>query len=154
MCETWGKKYQPSEAVAIARGGMAANDRRLAHDVLWDASMNGHLGTAGNGWSIPDRSAFNAVVNDWPFDKGQELSYEGIASALVKKSKMPCARAQNRVTRVTASIHTIADIQASNGGTLLTYHFKCGSNTTETTFEKLNASISCGFGPFEASVSV
>jgi hypothetical protein len=58
---------------------LAKNDRRLAHDILWDASENG---PGKNGWCIPDRGALNAVVNEWPLSDQEALTYENIKDKL------------------------------------------------------------------------
>jgi hypothetical protein len=151
---TFGAHYHPLTAEHEARIALAKDDRRLAHDILWDASENG---PGKNGWCIPDRGALNAVVNEWPNRSDQDLdafTYANIKVKLQKASKPAPTLVENYVTKVTASFKKLGSKEGQSG-----YIFRevvsVGSTTTESTDKKISVGISAGLaGLGEVSVSV
>ena len=102
---TWAATYDPVEADMAAQKAFSRNDKRCAHDILWDASDNER---GKNGWNIPDRGALNKVVNEWS-RPAEELSYVAINSELAKRKLPVMTYFGNRVVRVTAQIITLAE---------------------------------------------
>jgi hypothetical protein len=147
--KTWGATYYPKEADREAQKAFAMNDRRLAHDILWDASNNGW---GHNGWSIPDRWALNEVVNGWS-RPAKELSYSAINQEFEKTGRPLMTCFENRVTRVTAEVRVLASKPPSIAF-LFDEEVETGCTITETSDQKLSMSITAGFAGIEATVSV
>ncbi len=146
---TWGATYYPKDADREAQKAFACNDRRLAHDILWDASNNGF---GHNGWSIPDRYALNDVVSGWS-RPAKELSYRAINSEFEKNGRPLMTCFENRVTKVTAEVRVLAS-KPPGITFLFDQEVEIGCTTTETSDQKLSMSITAGFAGMEATVSV
>lgn len=151
---TYGAHYDPLTAEHEARIALAKKDRRLAHDILWDASENG---PGKNGWCFPDRGALNAVVIEWPASTKEEiesLTYENIEKKLRKASKPAPTLVENYVTKVTASFEKLG-AKEGKSGYVFKEKVKVGSTITESTDKKISVGISAGLaGLGEMSVSV
>jgi hypothetical protein len=148
---TFGAHYDPLTAEHEARIALAKSDRRLAHDILWDASENG---PGKNGWCIPDRGALNAVVSEWPLSDPESLTYENIRNKLQKASKPAPTLIENYVTKVTASYQKLGSKEGRSGWKF-TDEVSVGSTVTESTDKKISVGISAGLaGLGEMSVSV
>ena len=84
----------------VAQDALCKGDKRLAHDILWDASNNNPQGQ--NGWCIPSRGHLNDAVNAWPSDK--DISYLAISKELVSRGKDPLRMVDNPILRATVSV--------------------------------------------------
>lgn len=148
---TYGHHYDPFTAEHEARIALAKNDRRAAHDILWDASENFK---GKNGWCIPDRDAMNAVVNEWPISDSDSLTYENVKKKLQKAGKPAPTLVENYVTKVTASFKKLGSKEGRSGW-IFKEKVSVGSTITESTDKKISVGISAGLaGLGEMSVSV
>jgi hypothetical protein len=146
---TWGVTFDPFVAELKAQEAVAKGDRRLAHDIFWDASNNG---PGQNGWCIPDRGSFNEEV--WAYaGEIEDLSYSVISKALTARGRQPLILVGNPIKKATASIEILA--QKGEGKNEFAYvkDVTVGQSTTTTIDKKLSMGLGGAFLGIEASVS-
>jgi hypothetical protein len=145
--KTWGVTYDPFLAELKAQEAMAKGDKRLAHDILWDASNNDK---GQNGWCIPDRGALNDAVNAWrgSFD---DFSYATLSAAMVARGKQPLTLIGNPIVKATASIEILGRKEGKSG-----YVFEqtltVGRTTTTVLDKKVSMGLAVAYLGIEASV--
>lgn len=146
--ETWGITYDPMMAELKSQEALAKGDKRLAHDILWDASCNGK---GQNGWCIPDRGALNDAVNAW-ISRPDELSYASISQEIAKRGKKAPTLIGNPIIKATAAIE-ILGAKKGTSGYVFSQEVTTGRTKTTTLDKKLSMGISVAHLGIEASVS-
>jgi hypothetical protein len=144
---TWGITFDPFKAEMAAQEAVCKGDKRLAHDILWDASNNSQ---GQNGWCIPNRGHFNDAVNAWSSDK--DISYMAISKELVSRGRDPLRMVGNPILRATASIAVLGKKEGRSG-----YFFEeevtTGYSETTTIDHKLSMGLGLAFAGIELQVS-
>ncbi len=145
---TWGVTFDPFCAEMAAQEALCKGDKRLAHDILWDASNNNPKGQ--NGWCIPNRGHFNDAVNAWPIEK--DISYFAISKDLVSRGRDPLRMVGNPILRATASIAVLGKKEGKSGY-VFEQEVTTGLSTTTTIDQKLSMGLGLAFAGIELSVS-
>jgi hypothetical protein len=144
---TWGITFDPFCAEMKAQEALFKGDKRLAHDILWDASNNSQ---GQNGWCIPDRGSFNDAVNSWPSDK--DISYFAISKDLESRGRDPLRMVGNPILRATASVVVLAK-KEGRSDYVFEEEVTTGYSETTTIDQKLGMGLGVAFAGIELSVS-